>query len=297
MALSRSGKWLAAGTSRGAITIWNQTTGEVPRHFSFSRGSLNDLQFSPDERVLAIASRGLDLYDLEASAAPRFVRSDGRNYGTSRFSEDGHTILVITGTGAIEILDTSSGATRLNACCSTIYGEVLFTPEGRNIASAGHWPSLWDARSGQLAAHFTKEREVATFRPIAFDSALDAIFLGSQDGRVYAWKLTTSAALAVSPATSDYVDTIAVLRGGWVAYAGFGKGVRLWNLQTGQTRSMTCAHPTSNLVPAPDGTSILFGTTTSGQKLSGAGPRPALSETVLWQVGDLPHFTLPGYRQ
>ena len=84
--------------------------------------------------------------------------------------------------------------------------------------------------------------------------------MGSQDGRVYAWNLTTSAALAVSPAISDYVDTIAVLRGGWVAYAGFSKSVRLWNLGTGQAGALTGAHPTSNLVAAPDGTSILFGT-------------------------------------
>jgi WD40 repeat protein len=258
--LSRRGKWLAAGTSQGSITVWDQGTGGAPRHFAFRRGPLNDLQFSSDERLLAIASRDLGVYDLEASAAPRLLRSDGRNYGTSRFSEDGQTIRVITGTGAIESLDTRSGATRLTICCSTIYGEVAFTPDGRNIASAGHWPGLWDARSGQLGAHFTKQREVSTFRPIAFDSVLDAIFMGSQDGRVYAWNLTTRAALAVSPALSDYVDTIAVLRGGWVAYAGFGKGVRLWNPQTGQARSLAGAHPTSNLVPAPDGTAIVFGT-------------------------------------
>ena len=260
LALSRSGTWLAAGTPQGMITVWEQGSGSAPRHIAFSRGSLNDLEFSPDERLLAIASRDLGLYDLGGSAAPRLLRSDGRNYGTSRFSEDGETILVITGTGAIETLDTRSGAARLNICCSTIYGEVTFTPNGRSIANAGHWPSLWDSRSGQLVARLTKDREVYTFRPIAFDQALDAIFMGSQDGRVYAWNLTTRQKLAVSPPLSDYVDSIAVSRDGWVAYAAFGKVARLWHPQTGQQRGLSGSRPTSNLVAGPDGTSIIFGT-------------------------------------
>jgi len=36
--------------------------------------------------------------------------------------------------------------------------------------------------------------------------------------------------------------------------------VRFWNPQTGVERSLTGARPTSNLILAPDGTSILFGT-------------------------------------
>lgn len=277
VALSKDGKWLAAGTSQGLITIWNQG---AARRVNFPRGALNDLQFSPDGRLLAIAGRDLGLYDLAGSAAPRLLRSDGLNYGTSRFSEDGQTILVITGTGAIEILDARSGATRLTICCSTIYGEVTFTPDGQNIASAGHWPELWDARSGQLVARFTKEREISTFRPIAFDGALNAIFMGSQDGRVHAWNLTTREALAVSPALPDYVDTIAVLSGGWVAYGSFGKALRLWNARTGQQRSLPGARPCSNLLSGRDGASILFGTEAGeiefwdwehGKRLSGAG--------------------------
>jgi WD40 repeat protein len=276
VASSRDGKWLAAGTSHGAITVWDQG---APRRVNFPRGPLNDLQFSPDGRTLAIASRDLGLYHLEESAAPQLLRSDGRNYGTARFSEDGQTLLVITGTGAIEILDIHSGATRLSICCSTIYGEVAFTPDGKNIAGAGHWPGLWDLRSGQLVARFTKEREVSTFRPIAFDGALNAIFMGSQDGRVYAWNFTNREALAVSPALSDYVDTIAVLSGGWVAYSGFGKALRLWNARTGQQRSLPGARPSSNLISGPGGGSIIFGTA-SGEIESwdwegGAGPRPA----------------------
>jgi WD40 repeat protein len=229
---------------------------------------LNDLQFSPDERLLAIAGKDLGLYSLEPSAKPRFLRSDGRNYGTVRFSRDGQTVLVVTGTGMIELLDARSGATRLNICCSTVYGEVAFTPDERSIANAGHWPGIWDARSGQLIARLTKERQFHAFGPIAFgvlvgqvgDLSHGTILMGSQDGRVYCWDLTTRQLVAMSPAHAEYVNTIVVSSTGLVAYAGFGGIVRLWNPRTGQERLLTAARPTSNLVLGPDGASVVFGT-------------------------------------
>ena len=279
VALSRTGKWLAAGTSQGKIRVWDQGRGVAPRQIDFPQGSLNDLQFGPDEHVLAIASRDLGIYALEQSAGPRFLRSDERNYGTVRFSRDGQTVLVITGTGMIETIDTHSGATRLRVCCSTIYGEVTFTPDGQAIANAGHWPSLWDAHSGQLIAQLTRNRQFYTFRPIAFDGSRGTMLMGSQDGRVYAWDLTTRQLVAISAPQSEYVDTLTVSTTGWVVYAGLGKMLRLWNPQTGQERSFPAARPTSNLILGLDGTSIIFGTADGGIEFWDVGTGQRLSAT------------------
>jgi WD40 repeat protein len=160
----------------------------------------------------------------------------------------------------IELLDGRSGATQLAICCSTVYGEVAFTPDERSIANAGHWPGLWDSRSGQLMARLTKDRQFHAFGPIAFDQAHGTILMGSQDGRVYCWDLTTRQLTALSPAHAEYVNTIVVSSTGLVAYAGFGGTVRLWNPRTGEEHSLAAAHPTSNLVLGPDGASIVFGT-------------------------------------
>ena len=113
---------------------------------------------------------------------------------------------------------------------------------------------------GALIVRFTADREFYTFRPIAFDAIRGAMLMGSQDGRVYAWDLGTRQRIAVSPPQSAYVDTLAVSTNGWVAFAGFGKELQLWNPDTGQRRSLPAARPTSNLVPDPDGASIIFGT-------------------------------------
>jgi len=261
VALSATGSWLAAGTSQGKITVWNETRGVAPLQITFAYGSLNDLRFSPDEHVLAIASRDLGTYAPAESAAPRLLRSDHENYGSVRFSRDGQNLVVVNGASQIETLDAHSGTLRLKVCCSSIYGDVTFTPDGEAIASAGHWPSLWDARSGALLGRLTTNREFETFRPIAFDDRRGTILMGSQDGRVYVWNLSTRQRVAISPPQPAYVDTLAVSATGWVVLAGFGSNVELWNPDSGQRRSWASARPTSNLVLGPDGTSVIFGTT------------------------------------
>lgn len=277
VSLSRTGKWLAGATSQGKITIWDRESRTAPRQIDFPRGPLNDLQFSPDEQLLAIAGRDLGMYALQQSTGPRLLRSDGRNYGTVRFSRDGQTLLVITGTSTIEAIDAHSGATRLEVCCSSIDGQVTFTPDGQAIANAGHWPSLWDAHSGQLLGRLTTNRQFYTFRPIAFDGTRGTIVMGSQDGRVYAWDLTTRQLVSMSPPQSEYVDALAVSSTGWTVYAGFGQGLRLWNPQTGQERSFPAARPTSNLVVGLDGATMIFGTADGGIEFWDVGTGQRLS--------------------
>jgi len=200
------------------------------------------------------------MYVPEEPTAPRLLRADHENYGSVRFSRDGQNLLVVTGAGVIETLDAHSGALRLKVCCTTIYGEVTFTPDGQAIANAGHRPSLWDARSGTFIGRLITNRPFRTFGPIAFDDRRGAILMGSQNGRVYAWNLGKKQLVAVSPPQSGYVDTLAVSTTGWVIFAGFGGRVELWNPDSGEHRSMIAARPTSNLVLGLDGGSIIFGT-------------------------------------
>ena len=203
VSLSRTGKWLAAGTAQGKITVWDQERGSPPRHFDFSRGSLNDLQFDPDEQLLAIAGRDLGIYAPEQSAGPWLIRSDEKNYGTVRFSREGQTILFITGTGVIETADTHSGAKRLQIPLDS-------------------WTTC-----PFVVCNYKKQELVNIYH-------------------------------------NGLRRHVSVSATGWVAYAGFGKTLRLWNPQTGQERSFAAARPASNLILRPDGTSIIFGTVDGG---------------------------------
>jgi WD40 repeat protein len=260
VAASGSGRWIAAGAAQGLIAIWDRQNARPEQEVRIGQGTLNDLQFSPDERFLAVANRRLALCPIGHLDALHFVRSDDRNYGTVRFSSDGKSLLTITGAGTIQTVDTDSGKLQVTICCSTIYGEVAFSPDGALIANAGHWPALWDSRSGRLVGRLTKNREIETLRPIAFDIRRGTILMGSQNGRVYAWDLESRRLKAVSRGHPEYVDSIVVLKDSdWIAYAGFGTLVRLWNPDTGEERALASHPTTSNLAEGPDA-SIVFGT-------------------------------------
>ena len=97
-----------------------------------------------------------------------------------------------------------------------------------------------------------------TFGPVGID---DAIYMGSQDGRVHRWDLESRRAAGKSPPLVGYVRSLVLLgASGWVAYAATGGPVHLWNPVTGEARVIEAARATSNLVFDAVGDRVVFGT-------------------------------------
>ena len=263
LSVSASGRWIAGGTHIGSITVLDRDNPGTPQRIRDDVGVLNDLQFSPDEQLLAVANRGLNAYPVGGLNRPHSLRSDHRNYGTVRFSSDGRRLLTTTGAATIEVLDTDFGDLKVKVCCSTIGGEAAFSPDGSMIVTAGHWPALWDARSGKVVRRLTEDREFLTFLPIAFDPMRGWVLMGSQDGRVYCWDMHTGQRTATSQGHAGYVESIAVLKDSiWIAYAALGGPVRLWDPESGEERMLGTITATSNLIAGTQPHSILFGTAT-----------------------------------
>lgn len=260
VAVSRSGRWVAAGTRAGAITICDRSRSDFCRSAGAGDGVLNDLQFSPDERLLAIADANLRLLAIDPAEASFVLRGDRQNYGTVRFNKAGTELLTITGRAEIHVIDLKSRVSIVTICCSSIYGEVAFGPNDDSIFNAGHWPGAWD-KHGHLLRHLTRDRQEPTFGPIAINGELQTAFMGSQDGRVYAWSLQNYVLLRRSDPGDEYVNTIAILNSiRKIAYCGFGKTFKLWDLESGKVSQFGELRPTSNLSALADGRSVLFGT-------------------------------------
>jgi hypothetical protein len=105
IARSHNGRWLAAGTRSGLIAICDQAKVGSCRTVTVDRGVLNDLQFSPDGRSLAIANENIQLLALEPSEKSFLLRADGQNYGTVRFNVSGTELLTITGRSEIDVIN------------------------------------------------------------------------------------------------------------------------------------------------------------------------------------------------
>ncbi len=261
LALSSSGRWLAGGTSSGRIYVWERGRAQLVQVIREKHGSLNDLRFSPDERHLAIANDNLTLVPIGHPGRVEILRDDQANYGMAQFTADGRAVLVISSRGSIEVIEIATRQTIFKACCSTIYGEVAFSPDGSAIFNAGHNPRIWDTRSGNLIAGLTADRVAYAFGPIAFDMHRNLVYMGSQDGQVYAWDLATRQLRITSPASSGYVDTISIVGNtGWVAYATSGGAVQLWNPETGEHRELPVVRTTSNLLFDSSSKVMLMGT-------------------------------------
>lgn len=260
VALSDDGRWLAAGTAQGKISIWDLTGGSS-RRIALDSGRLNDLQFSPDGHLLAIASRDLGLYAPAESSVPRVLRADHKNYHSVRFSPDGKSLLAVTGRGLIETIDSHSGALRLKVCCSSILGEVgqaAFTPDGEAIASSGTWPAIWGAKSGEFLGRLPTDRLAHTFGPIGFNEHRGFIMMGTTSGAVWVWDWKHRRLLGgVGSVLFGNVDTLTVSQTGTVFFAG--RSVALWDPRAGNWLSWSATRPSSNLVLTPDEASILFG--------------------------------------
>jgi WD40 repeat protein len=197
---------------------------------------------------------------VDPAEASFVLRGDRQNYGTVRFNKAGTELLTITGRPEIHVIDLKSRASIATICCSSIYGEVAFGPNDDSIFNAGHWPGAWD-KHGHLLRRLTSDRQEPTFGPIAIDGELQTAFMGSQDGRVYAWSLQNYVLLRRSDPSEEYVNTIAILKSiQKVAYCGFGKTLHLWDLENGKVSKLGGLRPSSNLTALADGRSVLFGT-------------------------------------
>ena len=260
VAISSTGRWLAAGTHDGRIVICDRLTGAWRRTTETKSGELNDLQFSPDGRFLAIASSNIQLLALDRRDKSFFLRMDGRHYGTIRFDKTSTELLTINSQSEIELIDIQSRTALKRFCCSSFYGEVAFWGNDAQIVNAGHWPRTW-VINGERVRSLATNRQYETFRPIALDEKGRVIFMGSQDGRVYEWSLDTFTLLKRSPAQTDYVDAVAIVPNiQVVAYCSLGKPVRLWSVESDRTSEISDLRSSSNLVALPNEKSILFGT-------------------------------------
>lgn len=259
LALSPSGRYLATGTSTGAIQLWNLQTGTLAQAFTHPIGTLNDLQFSRDESALAVANRNLTLFSISNPGDKYTLRDDEANYGSIRFHPTASTLLTISGKGEVMMLDIASKLRKFTFCCTSVWGDIEFDSQGTRVMWAGHWPGIFDLNANQLLGRFTKTYQEMTFGPIAIDAPQSLVFMGSQDGRVYAWNLETRQLIARSPALQGYVRTIAILPDGWLAMAATGGPIHLWHPAASKYEQLQAALPTSNLIHDSTRHRTLFG--------------------------------------
>ena len=247
-------------------TQWNLPEGAKAR---LGKGSINDIEFSPDDSRLAVATDiGIWIYDAHTGAEISFIKVQPRGHKTVSaiaFAPDGKTLAVgnwVFG-GAVELWDitTSERIAILKEKVGSVR-ELEFSADGKMLACASWHRNveyhMWEVATGQEVINFIGDQDML-HNGLALSP--DAHSVASAGGEmVFLWDVPTEGLRHIIEGDERLAWTLAfspdskILVGGQTT-------IRLWDVETGKELSKLDGHTriVDALTFSPDGKILASG--------------------------------------
>ena len=231
VALSPSGKWLAAGAEDRTIEIWNAATGEKQSTLRGHTAGVTAVSFSPDEQSLVSgdANRTVKVWNLRAKSQRNSFRAGGLVTAVA-MSGDRGWLAIASSDRRVKFWnlkqDRESGGFREKREPSAL----AFSPDGSLIAVA--------AADGLKIRRVNNGREVQSFdRPgagaLAFTREGSCLALSATQRGVKLWDTARSRELA-DISSSIPIRALAVSQAGTTAaMVTEGKVISIWSARQG----------------------------------------------------------------
>jgi WD40 repeat protein/DNA-binding XRE family transcriptional regulator len=270
VAISRDGRYWAAGSWRGKVRVWQQGGKLLYLTWQAHTSTLSTLAFSPDGRTLATGSwdGALKLWDVE-SGELLWTSWRTNNVQTLAFAPDGHLLASGGNDGTVQLWDAHLGTHlhQLPGQSGAVYA-LAWSPGGSLLASGGLDGAirLWEVREEQPAAFvgmFTGHSDWVFALAFAPDGR--TLASGSFDRTVKLWDVGEERSLRVRETLAGHTNKVRAIAwspdGRILASCGFDQTIWLWDVERGSYRMMLQGHTAAvhGLAFTPDSRSLLSG--------------------------------------
>ncbi len=262
----------------------------------FGKGRINEIQYSPDGKFLAVASGiGIWLYDVTVYQEASLLTGHKGTVDCLAFSPDGR--ILASGSsdyGTIILLDRNTGTQKTLTGHTYLISNVAFSPDGKTLASDSRDGTicLWDTITGEQMYTLTKDSERLTM--LSFTPDGQTIVGVSWDDKISLWNSITGKhkkTFALHPdcsvtgaAFNPDVKTVAIGSDNGTIY--------LHDLDTGKLKMTLTEHKEriDNLAFSPDGNTLatasfrdetirLWDANTGKHRLTLTGPQAQYAHT------------------
>ena len=267
LAFSGDGKWLVSGVY-GRVVIWDVNTGKPVQRLTNVLGAVNDLKFSPDGKLLAVAggqpsARGeLRLFD---TATWQLQATLGGHtdvvYGVA-FSPDGKKLASASFDKTVRLWDMTTHKATLTygEHSDFVYG-VAFSNDGKWVISASKDKSLkrFSATTGEADLTFSGSNEDVT--TVVMHPGGQRMVSGSLDGNVSVWEPGSAQRVRNQFGHRFGVHEATFSKDGkFLATAGADGTVRLWQGESAAPlRNIPVGSATYAVAFSPDGKRVATG--------------------------------------
>ncbi|MGK5728118.1 nSTAND1 domain-containing NTPase [Streptomyces sp. URMC 124] len=235
VAISPDGLTLAAGDSRGSVSLWDLAHRSLITTLTGHTNAITGVVFSPDGRTLATTSDDgtARLWDTRAHRETATLRGHSGTVRAAAFSPDGLTLATAGSDHSTRLWDTRShqSVAVLDGEPDAV-GSVAFSPDGHTLAAGSHDTTvrLWDIRTRTVVATLAREGQMCRTYSLAFSP--DSRTLAATSCDVTLWDTETHQRVTRLTEHTDTTSRLAYAPDGrTLATAGYDRTIRLWNTQ------------------------------------------------------------------
>ena len=247
-------------TATADITKWSLPEDAIAR---FGKGRINEVTYSPDGKLLAVASDvGIWLYDAHSGQALNLITGHKDRAISVRFSPDGQTLAGggADGYGFLWDVETGDVKHRFTVYVDGVFS-VSFSPDGQTLAIGSHtgYVSFWNVQTGARKKRFRRRGDTDKVISMSFNP--DGQTLASTDGNrtIRLWDVETGDIKQSFTGHTDSIRSVSFSPDGQtLASSSWDNTVRLWDVETGAEKLTLTGHTdrVNSVSFSPDGQTI-----------------------------------------